>query len=181
MYPSHQWPPQGPVYDYPSPAPTGRANKIVLIVGIVLVVILGWAVFLGVVFSSSGPSPTHTASTPRVNPEDDTFLQKLDRMLGTPWNPHPASADRAQHSGSASAIRCVPRSATAGPLSRLNGWYSRKPDMVRPRTPATWSSSVSVSTPTAHGRVDMSPVAVTVMTTKARTAGRIARIAAEQS
>ena len=99
MYPSHQWPPQGPVYDYPSPAPTGRANKSALIVGIVLVVILGWAVFLGVVFSSSGPSPTHTASTPRVNPEDDTFLQKLDRMLGTPWSPHPASADRAQWVG----------------------------------------------------------------------------------
>jgi hypothetical protein len=57
MYPSHQypsWPPPGPVYDYPSPTP--RANKIVLIVGVVIVALVGWMIVLGAVYSSSGPS-----------------------------------------------------------------------------------------------------------------------------
>jgi hypothetical protein len=59
MYPSHQWPRPGPVYDYPSPTPAPRANKIALIVAIVVTAIVGWAVFLGVVYPYlSAPSFT---------------------------------------------------------------------------------------------------------------------------
>jgi hypothetical protein len=91
MYPSHQWPPPGPVYDYPTPAP--RANKIALIVGIVLVAILGWTVVLAAFQASQdhshSPSQTPVASVP-VSPNDDFFIWKLDGY-GLP-----ASAHRAQ-------------------------------------------------------------------------------------
>jgi hypothetical protein len=92
MYPSHQWPPQGPVYDYPSPAPTGRANKIALIAGIVFVVIVGWSVVLAVWASQDrpahGPSQAPVASVP-MSPRDAAFIQRLDDY-GLPASSNPA-------------------------------------------------------------------------------------------
>jgi hypothetical protein len=87
MYPSHQWPPQGPVYDYPSPAPTGRGNKIALIVAVVIVAIVGWVAVIGMAYSLSTSSQSHAPSsakpTVRVYTESEqTYLRMLHDANG---------------------------------------------------------------------------------------------------
>jgi hypothetical protein len=81
MYPSHQWPPPRPVYDYPSPAP--RANKIALIAAIVAAVIVGWVTLLGVVYSlSTSSQSSHAPSSAMVYTESEQYYVRMLHASG---------------------------------------------------------------------------------------------------
>jgi hypothetical protein len=74
-----------------TPTPAPRANKIALIVGIVLVAIVGWMIVLAACQASQnhpahGASQTPVASAP-VSPNDDFFIEKLDGY-GIPASAH---------------------------------------------------------------------------------------------